>query len=140
MKPQALKRIATAFYCILLTAGVTPAFAATPTLNLSLTCPNGNPMWDPSTIHPPIFAVIIKFESKAAAMQRIKLTEIASGGTIDPAYTDNQRVVLQAASGRTWWVLVPTGMVVHLGEGVSFIPGHGDPGNLCLYTPNLIVP
>ncbi len=132
-----------ALSCCLLAAGMAPAFAAAPAapaLNLSLACPIGNPMWDPSTTHPPVFGVIIKFVSRATAEQHIKLTEAANGGTIDPAYTNNQRVILQSSNGRTWWVLVPTGMVVHLGEGVSFAPGHGDPGNLCLYTPNLIVP
>jgi hypothetical protein len=88
--------------------------------------------------------VIIKLISKEEAQQLLSNNELQSGELIDPAYADNQRVIVQwkLSPGKFDRVLatVPTGMVVHINEIVSFILRHGDPDNFCLYVPNLIVP
>jgi hypothetical protein len=66
-----------------------------------------------------------------------------SGETIEPVYANDQRVILEwKTKGLTFEQIsaaVPAGMKVHIGEGVYFVAGHGDPNNLCLFIPNLIV-
>jgi hypothetical protein len=97
-------------------------------------------MYLSSTPKPAIYAAVLKFVPQAVAEQRIANTEQKKQAVIDPAYANNQRVIVMDKSGRQYLVVVPKGMVVHIGEGVSFIPSHGDPNNLCDYIPNLIIP
>lgn len=153
MKPATLKSalLLTGFFSSVIVFGAvhgvtlasTPATAPILDLNapltMGLTCPAGSPLWRSSNILPPVYGVIVSFIPASVAKQRILNTERNSALTIDPAYTNNQRVSVEDIHDRRYLVLVPSGMVVHLGEAVSFIPGHGDPDNLCVYTPNLIV-
>jgi hypothetical protein len=97
-------------------------------------------MWMSSQIPTPVIAVVVKFISRTAALQHIVNSERNTGGTIDPAYTNNQRVYVRLRNGKQVLVLVPIGMPVQPGEAVTVIPGHADPNNLCSYIPNLIVP
>jgi hypothetical protein len=127
---------------VALTLGPAPAPAATPTtpdLNLGLACASGVPMWMSTQIPPPITAVIVKILPRTVALHLITKNERVSGATIDPAYLNNERVMVRGHYGKQGVVLVPLGMTVHIGDVVTFVPGHADPNNLCSYIPNLIV-
>ena len=97
-------------------------------------------MYLSSTPKPAIYGAVMKFVPQAVAAQRIANSEQKKQAVINPAYVHNQRVIVLDKSGRQYLVVLPAGMVVHIGQGVSFIPSHGDPNNLCDYIPNLIVP
>ena len=124
-----------AIACLPVAAHASPA----PGLNLSLTCPSGRPMWVSVPAKPPIFGVIIKFASTKAVRERIAATELRNGEVVDPKYTNSARVVVQDVHDQRWFVVIPPGVTVHQGEDISFSPGHGDPANLCLYVPNLML-
>jgi len=113
-------------------------------LNLSINCPSGRPGSIVVTAPPAIYAEVMGFVSKPQAQQLMSNKEASTGEVIDPAYTNDQRVVVQwrAASGAYLrsYAIVPIGTTVHVGEEISFVPSHADPDNLCQYIPNLIHP
>jgi hypothetical protein len=128
-------------------APLAAALASTPVtfgLNLSINCPSGRPMSIVSTVPPAFSATVIQFVSKAEAQKQMSHKEATTGELVDPAYINNQRVTVEwrVAPGafQRMLVIVPAGMTVHVGQEVSVVPSHGDPNNLCLYIPNLIVP
>jgi hypothetical protein len=127
---------------LLLALSLAPAQAASPTtgLNLGLTCPSGTPIWMPEQNHAPFTVVVLQFLSHTASVTRLMDTEHRTGGTIDPAYVNNQRVLVRISPSKGVVAVVPAGMQVQLGEVVTFIPGHAEPDNPCVYIPNLLAP
>jgi hypothetical protein len=118
----------------LLALGALPAQAA------PATCPAAIPM--SSAAPPPDTGVVVKFLPTDIAQQLMLANERRFGRTLNPAYLNNPRVVLQLQGllkGEKSVALVPSGMHVWPGETVSFIPYHADPHNPCAYIPPLIL-
>lgn len=81
---------------------------------------------------------VVGFEDRATSLARIKLTEANTGGPIDPAYIDNQRVTVRLMNGNYRVLLVPTTMQVQVGDRIRFQGGFRNMSLPCNYVPNLI--
>lgn len=82
--------------------------------------------------------VVTGFESRAASQARIKVTEAHAGGQIDPAYINNQRVIVHLPNGKGQVLLLPAGMSVSIGDRVALQGGYRNMNLPCNYVPNLI--
>ena len=82
--------------------------------------------------------VVMSFEDHATSMARIQFTESHSGGKIDPAYVDNQRVLVRMNNGQNHVFLVPKTLQVQAGDRVVFQGSFRNINLPCNYVPNLI--
>jgi hypothetical protein len=78
---------------------------------------------------------VIGFEDHALSLARIQVTEAQAGGKIDPAYIDNQRIIVQRPSGQTSVFILPKGMTVQIGDRVTLQNGYRNMALPCNYIP-----
>jgi hypothetical protein len=83
---------------------------------------------------------VVGFEDRATSLDRIKRTRVALHGEIDPAYADNQRVVVRLDNYSVpRALLVPKNMQVHIGDRIQAQDTYRNAMLPCNYIPNLII-
>jgi len=85
--------------------------------------------------------VAVRFLTRDEAMCLLQATQAHAGMSINPAYVDNVRAVVQIGSGPApsqTTALVPNGLTVAIGARVEVVGGYVDPFLPCHYIPDLI--
>jgi hypothetical protein len=92
----------------------------------------------PNAPHPLGVGAVVAFENRSVSLARIKGVERTFGGTIDPAYINNQRVIVRMPNGQEQVMLQPDTVTVRPGDRVTMQDSYKSPTLPCSYIPNLI--
>jgi hypothetical protein len=82
---------------------------------------------------------VLSFVDGTASMNQINRIQSKSGGRIDPAYTDRQRVSARGNDGNLNFFSVPPNLEVHVGDQLMLQNWYRNAKLPCNYVPNLVI-
>jgi hypothetical protein len=84
-------------------------------------------------------ARVIGIATAAQAADMARLSQAEVDRRINPNYKRNQSVFVDTQDGKTGPVVLPSGLIVNVGDVIEVDLGHIDPSDRCQYIPNLAV-